>query len=100
MGYGRPGELALGVYGFTASMFGHYGDHIASWKHVLAADAKIVLVGCAVGAGRDGADCCKRLAALTQRDVVASLFTVGDGNWNFGGDWIAPEGWQAYPDQL
>lgn len=100
VGYGRPGELALGLYGFTTEMLGPYAELIAGWKQYLADDAKIVLVGCAVGAGRDGSDFVDRLSALTARDVIAPIFTVGDGNWNFGGDWSAPEGWQAYSSEL
>ncbi|MEO0619680.1 MAG: DUF4347 domain-containing protein [Pseudomonadota bacterium] len=100
VGYGRPGELALGMFGFTAETFGIYADLIAGWKRYLAPDAKIVLVGCAVGAGRAGMECRDRLAALTNREVVAPIFTVGDGSWNFGGDWSAPDGWMAYRDEL
>lgn len=100
VGYGRPGELALGLYGFTGEILGPYADLIAGWKKYLADDAKIVLVGCAVGAGRDGTDFVRRLQALTDREVIAPIFTVGDGSWNFGGAWTAPEGWQAYNGEL
>ncbi|MEL7543022.1 MAG: DUF4347 domain-containing protein [Pseudomonadota bacterium] len=100
VGYGRPGEIALGMFGFTAETFGIYADLLADWKRYLAPEAKIVLVGCAVGAGRDGMECRDRLAALTNREVVAPIFTVGDGSWNFGGDWSAPDGWMAYRDEL
>lgn len=100
VGYGRPGELALGLYGFTGDMLGMYAELVAGWKRYLTDDAKIVLVGCAVGAGREGSDFVDRLQSLTARDVVAPIFTVGDGSWNFGGQWSAPEGWQAYNGEL
>ncbi len=100
VGYGRPGELALGLYGFAGDTLGPYGELVAEWKHYLSEDAKIVLVGCAVGAGRDGSNFVERLEALTGREVVAPIFTVGDGSWNFGGQWSAPEGWQAYSSEL
>ena len=98
--YGRPGELALGMYGFTGEMLGAYAELVARWKRYLSEDAKIVLVGGAVGAGRDGGDFVERLSVLTDRQVIAPIFTVGDGSWNFGGQWSAPEGWQAYNGEL
>lgn len=100
VGYGRPGELAMGIYGFTGEMLGVYADLVASWKRYLTEDAKIVLVGGAVGAGRDGTDFVERLSALTDRQVIAPIFTVGDGSWNFGGEWSAPDGWQSYRGEL
>ncbi|MGI9386952.1 MAG: DUF4347 domain-containing protein [Methyloligellaceae bacterium] len=100
VGYGRPGELALGAFGFTGETLSSYAELVARWKRFLAEDAQIVLVGCAVGAGRDGIDFAERLEALTGREVIAPIFTIGAGSWNFGGQWIAPEGWNAYQGEL
>jgi len=100
VGYGRPGELALGAFGFTGDTLGVYGELVAGWKRFLAEDARIILVGCAVGAGREGGEFVDRLIALTGHEVIAPIFTVGDGSWNFGGLWSVPEGWQAYSGEL
>jgi len=100
VGYGRPGELALGMFGFSGETLGVYAEIVAGWKRYLTDDAKIVLVGCAVGADREGTEFVSRLSALTGHDVVAPIFTVGDGSWNFGGDWSAPDGWRSYNGEL
>lgn len=100
VGHGMPGELAIGAYGFCAETLGSYADHIAGWKHSLADDAVIVMAGCSVGAGRDGMDFAQRLSALAGRQVIAPLFSIGAGSWNFGGIWSAPDGWNSYPGEL
>ena len=83
--HGRQGALEIGATGIDGALLEANSTLLTSWAGHLSASADILLYGCDVGAGADGAALVTRLAALTAADVAAS--TNATGSAVRGGDW-------------
>ncbi len=83
--HGVEGKLILGGQALTLEGLEARANDLAAIGSVLTADGDVLLYGCDVGAGSDGAAYLGRLAALTGADVAASDDTTGAAS--LGGDW-------------
>ena len=83
--HGDDGLLLLGSGPLFNGNVDHYTAQLATIGHALKADGDILLYGCEVGAGADGAAFLAKLADATGADVAAS--TNGTGTATRGGDW-------------
>ena len=83
--HGRQGSLTIGGEAVDMAKLDENATLLASWAARLSASADILLYGCDIGAGADGAALLTRLATLTAADIAAS--TNATGNAALGGDW-------------
>jgi len=83
--HGASGSLQLGGARLDSDALDAYATQLAVWGEALAEDADILLYGCSVADGRQGAAFVKDLAARTGADIAAS--TDLSGSANLGGDW-------------
>ena len=83
--HGHQGSLTIGADDVDVAMLDQNETLLASWAARLSASADILLYGCDIGAGADGAALLTRLATLTAADIAAS--NNATGNAARGGDW-------------
>ncbi len=107
LSHGAPGEIALSSGPITLATLHGQPALVAALSRVLADDAEIVLYGCSVAAGAEGAAFVDRLAAATGARVTASDRPVGsaalDADWSFFAgrrSAFTAEAMAAYPGRL
>jgi len=83
--HGAIGSLQLGGARLDSDALDAYATQLAVWGAALAEDADILLYGCSVAGGRQGAAYVEDLAARTGADIAAS--TDLSGAADLGGDW-------------
>lgn len=83
--HGDSGSLQLGGTKLGRDTLNNNSSALQSWSKSLTADADILLYGCDVAAGEQGAAFVKQLSLLTGADVAASSDRTG--NAALGGDW-------------
>ncbi len=69
---GSKAKLQLGNGLLESSNLAGYADELRSWGGALKANADILIFGCNVGAGSEGAGFVRQLAELTGADIAAS----------------------------
>ena len=84
--HGSEGAVSLGSLALTTDALPTRGDDLATIRAALAPDADILLYGCNVGAGTNGAAFVAALAKATGADVAASSDLTGAAE--LGGDWM------------
>ncbi|WP_178130441.1 Ig-like domain-containing protein [Reyranella sp. CPCC 100927] len=87
--HGAQGQLDLGSDVLTPETLADHQTELAAIGRALSADGDILLYGCNIAAGTDGAQTVDLLASLTSADVAAS--TDGTGATAQGGDWTLEE---------
>ena len=105
IGHGREGAFTLGATEIDADTVAADAALLAGWRAHLSQDADILLYGCDTGAGVEGAELIKAIAAETGADVAASTNDTGS---RAGADWtlerstgtiegriLAPDGWDG-----
>ncbi|HVZ43521.1 MAG TPA: DUF4347 domain-containing protein, partial [Ramlibacter sp.] len=83
--HGDTGSILLGGTRYTAADLQSRADEFGQWKSYLATGADILIYGCDVGAGAEGAALVATLSQLTGADVAASSNETGAAR--LGGDW-------------
>ncbi|MCH7866063.1 MAG: DUF4347 domain-containing protein, partial [Myxococcales bacterium] len=83
--HGSEGALQLGNVSLSSDTLDLYTNALASWSNALSADADLLLYGCDLAGGADGAAFVDSLAELTGADVAASIDATGAAV--LGGDW-------------
>jgi len=83
--HGASGILQLGNLRLDASTLNRYADQLAAWGSSMAQGGDVLLYGCEIARGEEGASLVARLAELTRADVAASVDLTG--NAALGGDW-------------
>ena len=84
--HGSEGAFELGTSTIDSTTLLQRAGDIAAWGDHLASDADLMLYGCDVGAGTDGAALIHSLSHLTGAKVAAS--TDLTGNPALGGNWV------------
>ncbi len=84
--HGDTAAIKLGSAELDAANIDQYQSALTQWQQALAPGADLLLYGCDVAQGKDGAAFVERLAQLTGADVAAS--TDATGSAALGGDWI------------
>jgi|GEM_PF-3343467 len=84
--HGASGEVVLGTTTLDAATLTERSAEIGGWSASLTAHADILLYGCDVAAGSQGAAFIGRLAQTTGTDVAAS--TDLTGGTAVGGNWV------------
>lgn len=83
--HGKEGAVSLGSLQLTTETLAAHGAELATIRTALSPDADILLYGCDVGAGTNGATFVEELAKATGADVAASTGLTGaaksGGNW-------------------
>lgn len=83
--HGKEGAVSLGALQLSRDNLAGHVDDLATIRQALHADADILLYGCSVGAGTNGAAFVDALAGATGADVAASTDLTGatalGGNW-------------------
>ncbi|MEQ8395857.1 DUF4347 domain-containing protein, partial [Thalassobaculum sp.] len=88
LSHGTPGALALSGQRIDAAALAARPALTASIRGALSEDAEIVLYGCSVAQGPQGAAFVDLLSTLLDRPVAASDSLVGTAD--LGGDWRIP----------
>ncbi|MCK9622770.1 MAG: DUF4347 domain-containing protein, partial [Methylobacter sp.] len=83
--HGSEGALLLGSVTLTAQNLDEHATELTAIGNALSQNADILLYGCDVGEGSDGAAFVSALAQASQADVAASNDTTGAAA--LGGDW-------------
>ncbi len=83
--HGRPGSVQLGTGQLSLDTLANYASQLQSWAKALADEADILLYGCEVAAGQQGAAFIHCLRQLTGKAIAAS--THKTGSTALGGDW-------------
>jgi hypothetical protein len=83
--HGSAGSLTLGADTVNSATLTAQASAVQAWGTHLSADADILLYGCDVASGTQGAAMIGQLAALTGAEVAAS--TDATGAVDKGGDW-------------
>ena len=84
--HGAEGSVQLGALNLSARNLGDHAADLSAIGGALDANADILLYGCSVAAGSDGAALVDALAQATQADVAASTDITGAAAK--GGDWV------------
>ncbi len=84
--HGAEGVVGLGSLNLTAQNLQQHSADLANIGRALSQDADILVYGCNVSAGSNGAAFISALADLTQADVEASNDLTGAATK--GGDWV------------
>ncbi|MCA9151241.1 MAG: DUF4347 domain-containing protein, partial [Planctomycetales bacterium] len=84
--HGAASELRLGSTLLNTDTLNSYAGELAMWADSLTVDADILLYGCSVGDGVEGAAFVESLATLTGADIAASSNLTG--HTDLGGDWV------------
>ena len=83
--HGEPGSIKLGNGELNLDNFENYADELQGWSQVLSEEADILIYGCNIGAGEDGATLLEQIKDATEADLAAS--TDATGSSALGGDW-------------
>jgi fibronectin-binding autotransporter adhesin len=83
--HGSAGAIRLGTSSLSASTLERYHSELTTIGQALTAEGDLLLYGCDVGRGSEGARFLSALAAATGADVAASINPTG--NSALGGDW-------------
>lgn len=86
MSHGKEGHVSLGSLQLASANLDAHAEELAIIRAALAPEADILLYGCEIGAGSDGAAFVEKLAKATGADVAASTNRTGAST--LGGDWI------------
>nr|CRH05300.1 protein of unknown function [Candidatus Magnetococcus massalia] len=82
LSHGSSGELQLGSSLLDSDTLASRSDEIAGWQNALSEDADLMIYGCSVAEGEDGAAFVQALGRVTQTDVAASDDLTGErGDW-------------------
>jgi VCBS repeat-containing protein len=84
--HGAAGTISLGGQTYRAADLPAQAAELQQWQPHLAAGADLLIYGCDVGAGAEGAALLATLSQQTQADVAAS--TNATGAASHGGDWV------------
>ncbi|BAZ10896.1 putative Ig [Calothrix sp. NIES-4071] len=84
--HGNVGSLDFASSFLNINNIRSYTTELQTWGKALTADADILLYGCNVAAGENGANFIQQLSLLTGADVAASNDLTGDSNK--GGNWV------------
>ena len=84
--HGKEGTVSLGSLQLNNDNLAEHADELATIRDALAPEADILLYGCEVGAGSNGAAFVEELAKATGADIAASTDLTGAAE--LGGDWI------------
>jgi hypothetical protein len=84
--HGSAGLLQIGDTRLDAAELARSADALQPWRDALAPDADLLLYGCDVASGEQGAHFVAALAAITGADVAASINRTGSSAQ--GGDWV------------
>lgn len=83
--HGKEGTVSLGSLQLTTETLAAHAAELATIRTALSPDADILLYGCDIGAGTNGATFVEELAKATGADVAASTDLTGaaksGGNW-------------------
>ncbi|QQG65847.1 cadherin-like domain-containing protein [Desulfobulbus oligotrophicus] len=83
--HGTGGGFFLGSDYINAATVVQYSDQLQQWGATLTDGGDILLYGCHIGAGAEGALLLSQLAGMTGADVAASLDATG--GVSLGGNW-------------
>lgn len=83
--HGSGGALRLGTRTVDSAAIARYSAELSAIGAALADDGDLLLYGCDIGAGQQGADFLSALARATRADVAASTDRTGASH--LGGDW-------------
>ncbi|MGE5657523.1 MAG: DUF4347 domain-containing protein, partial [Actinomycetota bacterium] len=83
--HGGPGILQLGSDLLTTDTLQTFKNQLQQWSYSLTENADLLLYGCDVAAGENGANFIQQLSHLTGADVAASNNLTGSAS--LGGDW-------------
>ncbi len=83
--HGTGGGFFLGSDYINAATVVQYSDQLQQWGATLTDGGDILLYGCHIGAGAEGALLLSQLAGMTGADVAASLDATGGAS--LGGNW-------------
>ena len=86
LSHGTQGSFRLGNTALSSQNIERYADALIRIGSCLNGGGDILLYGCDVGLGEEGASFVERLAQLTGADVAASSNATGSPD--LGGDWI------------
>ncbi|WP_432451965.1 Ig-like domain-containing protein [Agarivorans sp. QJM3NY_29] len=84
--HGAPGQLFLLGETLSSNTLRSSNQLLAALKHALKPSGDLLIYGCQVGQGAQGAEFVSALAQLTQTDVAASIDNTGGVQQ--GGNWI------------
>ncbi|HET7865759.1 MAG TPA: DUF4347 domain-containing protein, partial [Burkholderiaceae bacterium] len=84
--HGAAGEISLGGQTYRTASLQAEAAQLQQWQPHLAAGADLLLYGCDVGAGAEGATLLATLSQQTGADVAGS--TNITGSVAHGGDWV------------
>ncbi len=85
LSHGTPGQITIGGTVLTSEEISARSADLAGWSASLSEQADILLYGCDVASGTEGAAFIGKLAQATGADVAAS--TNDTGSTARGGDW-------------
>ncbi|MBP8270654.1 MAG: DUF4347 domain-containing protein, partial [Sphaerotilus sp.] len=83
--HGSAGLLQLGATTVDAAVLSARADEVAGWRQALTDGADLLVYGCDVAQGLEGAAFAHQLSDLTGADVAASTDLTGSAD--LGGDW-------------
>ncbi|MEG4963768.1 esterase-like activity of phytase family protein, partial [Microcoleus sp. K4-C2] len=83
--HGRPASLLLGAIDLNLTNLKTYAEQLQRWSRSLADSGEILLYGCDVAAGENGANFVQQLSQLTKAKIAASRSPIGSsakgGHW-------------------
>lgn len=83
--HGEPGQIFLGNESLSSKNLSHYAAQLKTWQVSLADNADILIYGCQVAGGKNGAALLTRLHELTGANIAATKTLTG--NAKLGGNW-------------
>ena len=84
--HGSDGQILLGGHRIDTDVLQAESSRLESWRKILAPDADLLLYGCLVTSGQEGAEFIKTWSRLTGADVAASSNLTGSANED--SDWV------------
>jgi hypothetical protein len=85
LSHGAPASITLGNMSLTAGNLDKYSFELGYWKSSLTEQADILLYGCSIAEGKQGADFIEQLGELIGADIAVSDDLTGSAK--LGGDW-------------
>ena len=86
LSHGTEGNLLLGTQTLNGANMASHQAELSTIGQALSANGDILLYGCSIAAGKDGAAFVDSLARYTQADVAASTDMTGASS--LGGNWV------------
>jgi hypothetical protein len=83
--HGSPASLHLGISKLDLTTLAQYRSQLQQWRDALTDDAEILLYGCEVAAGQQGANFIAQLQSTLGVAIAASSTLTG--NADLGGNW-------------